>query len=276
MASFQAQKSSVGDVISQGDFDRIRDFLYRHSGIDMSPSKKVLIASRLRKRLEHYRFKTYGEYFDHAMALGNDVEKTLMVDLLTTNETYFFREMNHFTFLSSWLREQKNPSVNAWSAACSTGEEAYSIAMVLAEAMPKGSWQVYGSDISNRVVETAKIGHYPLDRNEGLSLEFKKKYCLKGFGPHEGTFIIQPELQAKVTFNHASLLDVPKATKRYDVIFLRNVMIYFDKASKQKVVNNVLKQLRPGGIFFISHTESLFGVDHPLKMIKPSVYRMPD
>lgn len=270
--------SQAVEAISDVEYRKISSFLYRHCGIDMSPAKKVLIASRLRRRATHYGLASVGEYFDYATASGNDDEKTTMVDLLTTNETYFFREPEHFLFLNNWLANHRSQlsSINAWSAACSSGEEAYSIAMLLADNCPELRWQVIGSDLSTKVLEKAETGHYQLARNENLSLEFKKKYCLKGYGPYEGSFIVQPELQQRVSFHQWNLLSLPAETPVFDIIFLRNVMIYFDRDSKQQVINNILKKLKPGGLLFISHTESLFEIRHPLKPVRPSVFAKPD
>jgi chemotaxis protein methyltransferase CheR len=257
------------------EFQRIQGFLYSHCGIHLNPVKKPLVASRLYKRLKHYALHSYGDYFDLATQAGNATELTTLVDCLTTNETYFFREPEHFHFLSNHILAPRPPAgLKIWSAACSSGEEVYSLAMVLADALGMhGDWRVTGTDISTKVLASANAGHYPMERNEGISPERLRKYCLKGVGSQQGTFLIDPALRSHVVFKQHNLMHPPQDGSLFDVIFIRNVMIYFNQQSKQQVMNQVLGLLKTGGYLFISHTESLFGIQTGLQTVSPAVYR---
>jgi chemotaxis protein methyltransferase CheR len=201
----------------------------------------------------------------------------LALDLLTTNETYFFREPKHFEILSQQILPQSNPTrpFRIWSAASSSGEEAYTLAMVLAENLAANQWQLFGSDISNQVLEQARNGHYPISRAENIPKHLLQKYCLKGIGNQLGTFLIDRQLRDKIQFRQINLIEPFPDLGLFDVIFLRNVMIYFDHETKQKVVAKMLPLLRSGGYFIVSLSESLGGVTDGLKLITPSIYQKP-
>ncbi len=196
-----------------------------------------------------------------------------MIDILTTNETYFFREPEHFVYLEELVKSRSTHPFRVWSAASSSGEEVYSIAMVLSDFCKVADWRVLGSDISTRMLEKASLGHYPMERHEGISHARLQKYCLKGVGSQQGSFLMSESLKTKTEFRQINLLKPDTIAEQFDIIFLRNVMIYFDQASKQKVLNNVTKRLRKGGFLFISHTESLFNTEHNFKTVRPSVYQ---
>ena len=201
-----------------------------------------------------------------------------MVDLLTTNETYFFREPTHFDFLRNEIVAKRNSATvfRVWSAASSSGEEAYSISMTLAEAIPSGLWEIVGSDISTRVLAAASTGHYPLARTEGIPPGYMRKYCLKGVRSHAGTFLIAPELRKKVRFYQINLMHPVEADiGDFDVIFLRNVMIYFDPETKTRVVHNLLPRLKTGGYLIIGHSETLTGITDRVAGVRPTIYRKP-
>lgn len=262
-------------ALTQRDFELIRQFLYEEAGIFLSDIKKSLVASRLCRRLKETGYENYGDYFEFVKNHSEHSEYHHFIDALTTNETFFFREIEHFEFVKNLIKTHpQKKSWQAWSAACSSGEEAYSLAMLLADHLGiDGQWQVQGSDISQRVLAKAEMAHYPLERNDGIGFERLQKYCLKGIGKQNGTFLIDETLKAKVTFFAMNLTQSCESVGMCDLIFIRNVMIYFDTASKQRVINHVLKQLKVGGYLFISHTESLMHVKHGLKQIKPSIYQ---
>lgn len=262
-------------ALTQRDFELIRQFLYEEAGIFLSDIKKSLVASRLCRRLKETGYENYGDYFEFVKNHSEHSEYHHFIDALTTNETFFFREIEHFEFVKNLIKTHpQKKSWQAWSAACSSGEEAYSLAMLLADHLGiDGQWQVQGSDISQRVLAKAEMAHYPLERNDGIGFERLQKYCLKGIGKQSGTFLIDETLKAKVTFFAMNLTQSCESVGMCDLIFIRNVMIYFDTASKQRVINHVLKQLKVGGYLFISHTESLMHVKHGLKQIKPSIYQ---
>ena len=271
-------RSADGPMLSDRDFRRVQTHLYQHAGIHLSDVKKPLVASRLLSRLKVTGCETYSEYIDKTLAEPTKPEHQALVDSLTTNETYFFREPDHFTFLEDLLKSHPSKRQwRIWSGAASIGEEVYSLAMMLADHLGmKGSWEVVGTDINHKVISEAVLGHYPMSRHEGISNERLKRYCLKGVGPQQGTLLIDPELKQRVRFSIRNLMQPVRNDERYDVIFLRNVMIYFNNESKQTVLNNVLRQLKVGGYFVISHTESLMNVTHRLESIKPSVFRLPE
>lgn len=265
--------------ITGQEFDLFRRLIYKIAGISLNDSKKVLLVGRLSRRLHVYEFATFSEYYRMLNSGQHPEELQTMVDLLTTNETYFFREPKHFDFLrDEIIAKRKAPgSFRVWSAASSSGEEIYSLAMVLADSMPGAAWEVVGSDISTRVLEKAATGHYSLARTEGIPPGFLQKYCLKGIRANAGTFLIVPELRKRTRFLQINLtLPIEANIGDFDVIFLRNVMIYFDAETKSKVINHLLPRLKSGGHLIIGHSESLNGLTiGPLTTVRPTIYRKP-
>jgi len=264
--------------ISDLEFATIRDFIFSKAGISLAPSKKALVCSRLFKRVQVFNFSSYGAYFDLIKSGKNMPEQQMAINLLTTNETYFFRESKHFDMLST-IAEQADRSrvFRVWSAACSTGEEVYTIAMTLAELTrvaraPK--WEVRGSDISTRVLDAARTGHYSFDRTEDIPPDYLKRYCLCGTGPYEGTLLIDRTLREKTEFAQINLIEPLPTLVPFDVIFLRNVLIYFDPPVKRKVVAQLLANLTPEGILFIGMAESLSGLIDGLVSVGPGAYRV--
>lgn len=264
--------------ITPAEFKQFQALIYKIAGISLADSKQVLLVGRLGRRLRHYGHQSYSEYYKFVTSGQQEVELQLMVDLLTTNETYFFREPKHFEFLAQTIVPQHPPgqSFNVWSAASSTGEEIYTIAMTLAQAIGiNGQWTITGSDISQSVLAVAERGVYWLDRVRGLSPEHLRKYCLKGVRDNEGSFVIMPELRRHTRFMQVNLNQPLPPMGKFHVIFLRNVMIYFDAQTKRQVVERLAKQLHPGGYFIIGHSESLNGITDCVKPVKPTIYRLP-
>lgn len=265
-------------LLQRHEFNWIRDYLYKHTGIVLNDSKQALVSGRLDKRLRYHGFGTYSEYFCLLGKPGFEQETMLAIDLLTTNETYFFREHKHFEFIKNQILalHPAGRPLRAWSAASSSGEEAYTLAMVLAEYAATNQWEIIGSDISSRILEKARQGLYPLEAAEKIPQPLLKKYCLKGSNEYDGFFLIDTAIRKHVTFLYANLIVRLPDLGRFDLIFLRNVMIYFDMATKQKLIDRIQQYLNPGGYFFISHSESLNGMACGLKMISPSIYRKPE
>jgi chemotaxis protein methyltransferase CheR len=263
--------------ISPQEFARFQALIYKIAGIQMADSKKVLLIGRLTRRLKHYGLDSFGEYYNLVSAPGQEAELQNMVDLLTTNETYFFREPKHFDFLADELLAQHKPGTPfaIWSAACSSGEEPYTLSMVIADKLGDGPWQIVASDISTAVLARAKAGHYPLERSKGIPPEFLKRYCLKGVRAQEGTFLITPKLRDRIRFMQINLNKQLPDVGPFDVIFLRNVMIYFDMETKRQVVANLIGKLKPGGYFIVGHSETLNGISDKLQAIRPTIYRKP-
>lgn len=259
-------------VIGDAEFLRLRDWLEAATGIHLSPAKRTLVTSRLAKRLRERGCAGYGPYL--RLVQEDATERQVAIDLLTTNETYFFREPSHFDFLQRLLPELGSP-VRVWSAACSTGEEPYSIAMLLDAQLRGRPWELLATDISSRVLEQARRGHYRMQRTHGIPPELLARYCLRGTGRQEGTLLVARSLRERVRFEQANLNERLPDFGEFDVIFLRNVMIYFDVDTKRAVVARLLKHLCPGGHLLIGHSESLNDVSRDLRMLRPSVYRKP-
>jgi chemotaxis protein methyltransferase CheR len=262
-------------VLLRHEFNWIKDYLYKQAGIVLNDSKQALVSGRLDKRLRHHGFSNYSEYFRLLGKPGFEQETSMAIDLLTTNETYFFRDPKHFEFLTAHFFPQ-HPAGRAlrfWSAASSSGEEAYTLAMLAAEFANTQQWEIIGSDISVRILEKARRGLYPLNAAEKIPTLLLKKYCLKGSGEFDGFFLIDSTLRSRVKFMQVNLNNTLPDLGIFDVIFLRNVMIYFDVPTKQRLVDRIQQYLRPGGYFIISHSESLNGIKNDLQMVSPSIYR---
>jgi chemotaxis protein methyltransferase CheR len=265
--------------ITDAEFEQFRRFILDAAGIAISPSKKALVAGRLAKRVQHCGVDTYADYFRllHGDALPGETQTA--VDLLTTNETYFFREGRHFELLREEARralQGRARSFNVWSAACSSGEEVYSIAMTLADAVGERlAWSVLGSDISTRVLERARRGHYPMERARLVPAPLLQRWCLRGTGPQQGTLLVERALRQRVQFAQVNLNTALPRLGPFDVVFLRNVMIYFGKETKREVVRRIAGALKPGGLLIIGHSESLHDIAGELRPVAPSIYRKP-
>jgi len=262
--------------LSDPEFAKFQRFIFEAAGITLSPAKKALVSGRLAKRVNAQRLGSYGAYFKLLASGADPVETQAAIDLLTTNETYFFREPKHFELLRSVASAHTGAApFRVWSAASSTGEEAYSIAMVLADCLGERPFEVVGTDISTRVVAKARTGHYPEQRTRQIPPAYLKRFCLKGMGAHAGTLLVERALRAKVRFAHGNLNEKLPELGSFDIVFLRNVMIYFNADTKRGVVARVLGPLKPGGYFCIGHSESLNDLNAPVVQVAPSIYRKP-
>ena len=262
-------------TISDREFGQFQRFIFEAAGITLSAAKKALVCGRLSKRLQQRQLKSYGDYF-RLLSSGDDSrEVQIAIDLLTTNETYFFREPKHFDALrrQALLTRGSGRPFRIWSAASSSGEEAYSMAMVLADCLPDDAWEVLASDLSTRVLDQARTGHYPESRTTHIPREYLRRFCLKGNGPHEGTVLVDRKLRARVNFLQVNLNETLPKLGQFDMIFLRNVMIYFNQDTKRQVVERILALLKPGGTFIIGHSESLHDISTAVQQVSPSVYR---
>jgi chemotaxis protein methyltransferase CheR len=261
--------------ITDREFQEIKTWIHQVAGINLSTQKKALVMGRLAARLRNYQLRTYGEYF-HLLQRGEQPsEFQIAIDLLTTNETHFFREPKHFDFLREKIASDRFPrrELRVWSAAASSGEEAYSIAMTLAASLANAPWEVLASDLSSRALEQARIGHYSLARAETIPRQFLQAHCLKGIGAQVGTFLIAPQLHSRVQCAQINLINTLPPIGEFEFIFLRNVMIYFDAPTKREVVARILRHLRPGGYLIVGHAETLNGMTDAVKSVMPSIYR---
>ena len=263
---------------SQAEFRRIGAIMYDAVGLSYTDAKKPLVQSRLAPRIQRLGLDGFSSYIAMLEDENEAAEFQMAVDLLTTNETYFFREPRHYELLESELsaRKTKGP-LQVWSAAASFGDEAYSTAMLLADMQTAGrigpDWSILATDISHRVLLSAKEGIYPQDRLRDVSPERLRRYCLRGEGPAEGQSMVVEKLRKHVRFGQLNLCKPFSGLGPFDVIFLRNVLIYFDAATKTEVVDRVLEALRPGGLFFLGTAEGRVPCRTPLQTLQPGAFR---
>ena len=262
------------------------DLVYEHSRIRLGADKQMLLANRLRKRLRVLGLESYDEYCAVLQSPEGSQEIEELVDLISTNHTKFFREPDHFSFLTTQALPALLPRLVAsrsplrvWSAAASSGEEPYTIAIVLAEhlrAYPSVEWEITASDISRRMLAEAKQGIYRMDAVQPVPPELLKRYFQKGIGVRAGTCRIKSEIQQRMRFERINLFqaEYPVIPKQH-VIFCRNVMIYFDPPSRATAVHRLTRHLSSGGYLVVGHSESLLGIRHGLQPIKQGIYQRP-
>lgn len=246
------------------------------AGIHLPPTKKSLVSGRLAKRLRSLGLPDYDSYFKLITTAGEAAELQQAIDLLTTNETYFFREPQHFDFLAKEILPAVKPGqkFRAWSAASSSGEEAYSTAMVLMDKLGQdAAWEVFGSDINRQVLARAQAATYASQRIGGIPADYLRRFCLRGTGRMAGRLRIDLPLRNRVRFAPINLKGDLAAAGDFDLIFLRNVMIYFDLAMKRRVIDALHRRLKPGGWLMIGHAETLNGVCDRLRVVRPTIYR---
>ena len=263
--------------ITQAEFAQFQRFIFDAAGITLAATKTALVVGRLGKRLLEHGLDNYGDYLRLLTSGRHPDEVQMAVDLLTTNETYFFREGKHFDFLRTQALAARpgGRTFRVWSAAASSGEEAYSIAMVLADCLGGAPWEVLGTDISRRVLQSAARGIYRMERARHIPPPYLQRYCLKGTEEHEGHLLVDRSLRQRVSFVQANLNAPLPELGSFDLVFLRNVLIYFNDETKRQVVGRVAAALRPGGHFFVGHSESLNGITDALQAVAPSIYRRP-
>jgi chemotaxis protein methyltransferase CheR len=265
---------------SDRTFQQICTLMHETIGLSFNASKKPLIASRLAPRIERLGLRGYDDYLGLLHDEGEAAEFQMAVDLLTTNETYFFREPKHYELLEQELSARRSQApLSVWSAASSFGDEAYSTAMLLMDLQQAGrigpSWQILATDISHRVLLSAKEGVYPEERLRHVSSERLRRYCLRGEGPSAGQAMVQDRLRERVRFGQLNLCQAIDGIGPFDVVFLRNVLIYFDADTKREVVNRVVATLKPGGLFFMGTAEGRVPGATPLTPIIPGAFRKP-
>jgi chemotaxis protein methyltransferase CheR len=264
-------------ILRDDTYREIADLMHAAIGLSFNDSKKPLIASRLAPRIQRLGIDSFEDYLRLISGDEDGGEFQMAVDLLTTNETYFFREPAHYELLAQELGANKPQTLAVWSAASSFGDEAYSTAMLLSDLQQQGrigsDWSILGTDISDRVLRSASTAVFPQDRLRNVSPERLKRYCLRGEGESEGLVQLQPRLSQRVRFGQLNLCQAIEDLGPFDVIFLRNVLIYFDAATKREVVDRVLTQLRPGGLFFIGTAEGRVACNTPLKPLAPGAFR---
>jgi len=269
--------SGIPDI-SDAEFDKFRILIYELAGVSMNDSKKSLVRGRLLRRIRHYNLKNYRDYYNLLKQPGPEAKEELhiLVDLLTTHETYFFREPEHFHFLEEHLKKEKTNlrDLKVWIAASSSGEEAYTAAMIIDDIIGYDiPWEIDASDISRGIVEVAASGVYSLERSEKIPEKYLKKYCRKGVRSMEGLFTVSRELRKRIHFHQINLIEEIPLRSMYDIVFLRNVMIYFDQETKKTVISHISQRMKPGALLLVGHSESLNGLNTGLKWVQQSVYQ---
>lgn len=272
-------------TIETDDYEFIRRLVYARSRINLGPDKTELVCSRVNKRLRALRLPGYREYCELLRSVEGEDEMTDLLDVISTNVTDFFREPEHMRHLAEavlpeWQKARAGrpaETFRVWSAASSSGEEPYTLAIVLAEffrEQPAQDWRVLGSDISTRMLDRAREGIYRQERVKLPRPEWLARYFQRGTGDFEGFCRVKPALRERVSFRHQNLMDWPYPfTERFHVVFCRNVMIYFDRPTQEQLVARLKDQLVPGGHLFVGHSESLVGLEHGMKCVRPSIYR---
>lgn len=267
--------SRIGEL----EYEYIRKLVYERSRINLGTEKKDLVTTRVSKRLRALRLPGFEQYCQYLSSPEGKDEITLLVDAISTNHTFFFREKQHFEFMEEdifpkWLKESStSDQFRIWSAACSSGEEMYSAAITLAESKVQ-KWEITASDISTRILEKAQNGVFSYDRVKTIPHPILKKHFQEGQGKWEGFFRVKGLLREQCRYHHLNLLQETYPFRGgFDLVFCRNVMIYFDTETQQELCDKLYDHTKPGGYLFIGHSESLMGVKHKFKLVGPAVYQ---
>jgi chemotaxis protein methyltransferase CheR len=265
-------------VLKASEFSAIAMLARRHFGVELGPGKEQLVTARLSKLMRRSGFSRFRDFFENLQSDRTGESLTQLIDALTTNHTSFFREREHFDFLIEdvfphWKAARP---MRIWSAASSTGEEPYTIAVIGREyfgSADKRVPSILASDISSEALKTARAGIYRSERIQGMSAPWLQKYLLRGEGRWEGWCRMRPEVMAMIEFRRINLIESLPGVGTFDVVFCRNVMIYFSRATQAEVVERLAACLTPGGYLFVGHSESLTGMQHGLEHIQPAIYR---
>jgi chemotaxis protein methyltransferase CheR len=263
--------------LSDRELARIVKLVYDRSGITLHEGKRPLVLARLQKRLRTHGMSSFSAYLAFVESDSSGDELVALLDAIATNHTYFFREEQHFAMLASrvvpeWRTRAAGGPFRLWSAACSSGEEPYTIAMTLADLPSPIDFGLLASDMSTKVLAMARAAVYKRTAVEAVPKDVLRRHFERGLGAQDGLARVSSDIRRRVAFRNLNLLDITDLGERFDVIFCRNVMIYFDQAVQQRVVSMLERHLKPNGYLFISHSESLNGLTHSLQWIAPAVY----
>ncbi len=277
----------INATLTLKNFNKIAEFVYECSGVHLSEKKRVMIESRLKKRLNNLQIETFTKYIDYLKSdEGLKYELDNFIHVITTHKTDFFRESKHFDYLDSHVLPaliQQSGKVHhdlrIWSAACSRGDEVYTLAMVINEFRQRSpikfDYTIMGSDISKTVVDHARLGVYPSDSIEPIPEIYKEKYLLRSKDPLKDAFRIHPGLRKQTNFFVQNLTDTTFTIKgKVDVVFLRNVVIYFNDEVQRKIINHICSHIHKGGYLFMGHSEVLTVSDYPVRAVAPTVYQV--
>jgi chemotaxis protein methyltransferase CheR len=274
-----------GAQLADRDFRKFSVFIYETCGIKMPPAKKTMLAARLQKRLRHLHMDSFSVYLDYVLSpTGQSEELSHLIDAVSTNKTDFFREAKHFDILTAvvlpaYLKRQRRDSstLHVWSAGCSSGEEPYTLAMVLDDFFsrhPGHTYAILATDICTQVLDKAREAIYADDCIRPVPALFKQRYLMRGKGSHQGFHRVVPELRGKVKFRRLNFMDRDFQIKeKMDIIFCRNVIIYFDRITQETLFQKFHHQLAPHGYLFTGHSESLIGINDKMQRINSAVYQ---
>jgi chemotaxis protein methyltransferase CheR len=271
-------------ALTAASFARFANFITAELGIKMPESKFEMVRGRLSRRVRELKMESLEHYADYFFAYANDEEREHLINAITTNKTDFFREKEHFDFLckvvlpaASHDRVLTGERFKVWSAGSSSGEEAYTLSMLLADYSSRHvgfDFAILGTDVSTKVLTAASRGIYQEAQVEPVPPEFRQRYLLRSHSKLKGVVRIAPELRKKVAFHQLNFMDDDYRIKDiFDAVFFRNVMIYYDRPTQEAVINKICRNLAPGGYLFVGHSESIAGLDVPVKCVKTSVYR---
>jgi chemotaxis protein methyltransferase CheR len=279
--------STGNETLCHADFERLRGLIYSESGINLGLDKKTMLEMRLRRRLKSLNVPSFAEYCDRVFAAEDKGGELIhLIDAITTNKTDFFREAGHFNFLVAKAlpdlaaRNGADRASLIWSAGCSTGEEPYTLAMVLsehAERYPGLRFRVLATDISTAVLAKARMGIFKSELVEPVPQDLRRKYFMRSRNSESDVVRVVPELRALIDFRRLNFMDANfSLPEPPEIIFCRNVIIYFDRQTQVQLLQKLTRQLAPGGYFFAGHSESLQGMNLPLIAVAPSTYRKPE
>lgn len=264
--------------LTQREFDNISRLAYEKFGLELKGEKRELVSARLGKKVRLLGCRSFQAYYQHVLEDRTGEALIELIDALTTNFTSFMREPSHFEFLrkealAGWRSRDR---VRIWSAACSTGEEPYTLAFSLLDAIGAARWprlEIVATDISSRTLREAQRGIYPAARLANLPQGWLRAFFLRGEGNWKGSYRVKPEVAGLIEFRRLNLIEPFSHPEPFSAIICRNVMIYFDKATQQTLIQRLASQLEPGGYLLIGHSESLTGIEHPLTYVRPTIYR---
>ncbi|MDW7691684.1 CheR family methyltransferase [Flammeovirgaceae bacterium SG7u.111] len=267
-----------GIKLTDAEFRKLSSFIYKRYGVNIPPAKKTLLESRLQKRLKALNLHSFKDYLTIVIDKKENDEMVKMMDRVSTNKTDFFRESAHFDFMTNNVLANYQNNLNIWCAASSSGEEVYTLGITIEEYLAKNNtnlkYSILGTDISTEMLNIGLLGIYNEERIAKIPLEIKRKYFLKSKEKSKSLVRVTKELRSKVTFQRHNLIEHSyPSTASYDIIFCRNVLIYFDKPTQEKIIMKLCNRLKKGGYFFLGHSESIIGINAPLQQLAHTTYQ---
>jgi chemotaxis protein methyltransferase CheR len=274
----EPQGSGLIRPLTAAEFEEIRRLAYEKFGLDLRQGKEELVSARLGRKIRESHCRSFREYYRHVLDDATGEALIGMIDALATNHTSFLREPAHFEFLKERVLPalMSRSTIDIWSAACSTGEEPYTIAFTILEKMSPADYaklRILATDISTKALDSARRAVYPSERFTEFPAAWMSRFLLRGQGQWKGWYRMKPEVTGTVEFARLNLVEPFAPNRHFPLIFCRNVMIYFDKPTQERLVNRLAEYLEPGGYLFVGHAESLTGVSHPLQYVQPAIYR---